>query len=78
MRVRRLFPYAVLLAVLIGVLTVAVITIVKNGLEGRVVVNGQAYSGIMPHWKGVLPDEQIASVITYILVYEREQGLIIN
>ncbi|HEY1869307.1 MAG TPA: cytochrome c [Candidatus Cybelea sp.] len=45
---------------------VAVITIVKNGLEGRVVVNGQAYSGIMPHWKGVLPDEQIAAVITYI------------
>ncbi len=44
----------------------AVITIVKNGLEGKVVVNGQAYSGIMPHWKGLLSDEQIASVITYI------------
>lgn len=45
---------------------VAVIAIVKNGLDGRVVVNGQAYSGIMPRWKGVLPDEQIASVVTYI------------
>jgi mono/diheme cytochrome c family protein len=44
----------------------AVITIVKNGLEGRVDVNGQAYSGIMPHWKGLLSDDQIASVITYI------------
>lgn len=44
----------------------AVITIVKNGLEGRVVVNGAAYSGIMPHWKGLISDEQIASVITYI------------
>lgn len=45
---------------------IATILIVKNGLEGRVVVNGQAYSGIMPRWKGVLSDEQIASVITYI------------
>ena len=45
---------------------VATIAIVKNGLDGRVVVNGQAYSGIMPRWKGVLPDEQIASVVTYI------------
>ena len=45
---------------------VATISIVKNGLEGRVVVNGQAYSGIMPRWKGVLSDEQIAAVITYI------------
>lgn len=44
----------------------AVIAIVKNGLEGRVVVNGQTYSGIMPHWKGLLTDEQIASVISYI------------
>lgn len=44
----------------------AVITIVKNGLEGRVVVNGGAYSGIMPHWKGLMSDEQMAAVITYI------------
>jgi mono/diheme cytochrome c family protein len=44
----------------------AVIAIVKNGLDGRIVVNGQAYSGIMPHWGGVLSDEQIAAVITYI------------
>lgn len=45
---------------------VAVIAIVKGGLEGRLVVNGQAYSGIMPRWRGVLTDEQIASVITYV------------
>jgi mono/diheme cytochrome c family protein len=45
---------------------VAVITIVKDGLSGRVVVNGQAYSGIMPTWRGVLSDEQIAAVISYI------------
>lgn len=45
---------------------VAVITIVKDGLEGRLVVDGQAYSGIMPRWRGVLSDAQIASVITYI------------
>jgi mono/diheme cytochrome c family protein len=45
---------------------IATIAIVKNGLDGRVVVNGQAYSGIMPRWKGVLSDEQIASVLSYI------------
>ena len=45
---------------------IAVIAIVKEGLEGRLVVNGQAYSGIMPRWRGVLSDEQIASVITYV------------
>ncbi|HLX25774.1 MAG TPA: cytochrome c [Candidatus Cybelea sp.] len=45
---------------------IATILIVKNGLDGRVVVHGHAYSGIMPRWKGVLSDEQIASVITYI------------
>ena len=44
----------------------AVIAIVRNGLDGRIVVNGQAYSGIMPRWNGVLSDEQIAAVITYI------------
>jgi mono/diheme cytochrome c family protein len=45
---------------------VAVVAIVKNGLEGRLVVNGQAYSGIMPGWRGLLSDEQLADVITYI------------
>jgi mono/diheme cytochrome c family protein len=45
---------------------IAVIAIVKDGLEGRLDVNGQAYSGIMPRWRGVLTDEQIASVITYV------------
>ncbi len=44
----------------------AVIAIVKNGLGGRVVVNGQAYGGIMPRWGGVLSDAQIAAAITYI------------
>jgi mono/diheme cytochrome c family protein len=45
---------------------VAVIAIVKNGLEGRVTVNNQGYSGIMPSWKGQISDDQIAAVISYI------------
>ncbi len=45
---------------------IAVIAIVKNGLEGRLVVNGTAYSGIMPSWKHQISDEQIAAVISYI------------
>jgi nitrite reductase (NO-forming) / hydroxylamine reductase len=44
----------------------AVITIVKDGLGGRLVVSGQAYSGIMPRWRHLLSDEQLADVITYI------------
>jgi mono/diheme cytochrome c family protein len=45
---------------------VAVIAIVKNGLEGRVTVNKLAYSGIMPSWKGQISDDQLAAVISYI------------
>ena len=45
---------------------VAVIAIIKNGVDGKIVVNGLAYSGIMPRWKGVISDDQLAAVITYI------------
>lgn len=45
---------------------VAVIAIVKNGLDGKIVVNGSAYSGIMPRWNGLISDQQLAAVITYI------------
>jgi cbb3-type cytochrome c oxidase subunit III len=43
-----------------------VIHIVKNGLTGSVQVNGKTYNGIMPAWKGVLSNDDIAAVITYI------------
>ena len=45
---------------------VAVIAIVKGGLDGKISVNGRIYSGIMPRWRGVLSDDQIAAVVTYI------------
>ena len=45
---------------------VAVIAIVKDGLEGRLVLRGQAYSGIMPRWRHLLSDEQIADVVSFI------------
>lgn len=45
---------------------IAVIAIVKNGLTGKLVVNGQTYSGIMPSWRNVLADDQLAAVISYI------------
>jgi mono/diheme cytochrome c family protein len=44
----------------------AVIHIVKNGLSGKITVNGTTYNGQMPAWKGTLSDGDIASVITYI------------
>ena len=43
-----------------------VIAIVKNGLSGKISVNGTTYNGQMPAWKGTLSDSDIASVVTYI------------
>ncbi|HLI96090.1 MAG TPA: cytochrome c [Candidatus Baltobacteraceae bacterium] len=43
-----------------------VIAVVKNGLNGKISVNGTTYNGQMPAWKGTLSDSDIASVITYI------------
>jgi mono/diheme cytochrome c family protein len=43
-----------------------VILIVKNGLTGSVRVNGKTFNGIMPAWKGVISNDDIAAVITYI------------
>jgi mono/diheme cytochrome c family protein len=40
--------------------------LVLNGVQGPMVVNGQAYNGAMPPWRDLLTDEQIASVLTYI------------
>ena len=52
----------------------AVIAIVKNGLDGRLIVEGAVYSGIMPRWGGVLSDEQLADVISYIRTSWKNQG----
>jgi len=40
--------------------------IVLYGLQGKIAVNGGAYDGTMPAWKGNLSDQQIADVISYI------------
>ena len=43
-----------------------VIAVVENGVQGRVAVNGAVYTGDMPGWNGLISDDQIAAVITYI------------
>lgn len=43
---------------------VRAIKTVTEGLQGKVVVNGQEYDGVMPAWS--LTDEEIANVLTYI------------
>jgi mono/diheme cytochrome c family protein len=40
--------------------------IILHGLTGEVEVAGQTYSGMMPPWKDILKDEEIAAVATYI------------
>lgn len=37
---------------------------VVNGLQGKVVVNGQEYNGVMPAWS--LSPEEVANVLTYV------------
>lgn len=37
---------------------------VTGGLQGKVVVNGQEFNGVMPAWS--LSDEEIANVLTYV------------
>jgi cbb3-type cytochrome c oxidase subunit III len=43
-----------------------VIGIVKNGLSGKITVNGTTYNGQMPAWKATLSNNDIAAVITYV------------
>lgn len=43
-----------------------VIHIVKYGLNGKVVVNGTTYNGMMPAWGQQLSNGDIAAVVTYI------------
>lgn len=43
-----------------------VIHIVKDGLNGKISVNGKTYNGQMPPWKGTLSDSDIAAVVTYV------------
>jgi mono/diheme cytochrome c family protein len=43
-----------------------VIHIVKYGLNGKIVVKGQTYNGVMPHWGQMLSDGDIAAAITYV------------
>src|SRR3712207_8503673 len=40
--------------------------IILHGLTGEVEVAGQTYSGLMPPWKDVLKDDEIAAVMTYM------------
>jgi cytochrome c oxidase subunit 2 len=41
------------------------IKIVLNGLNGAITVKGQSYNGVMPAWKDVMTDREIAAVLTY-------------
>lgn len=43
-----------------------IIRIVLNGLQGPITVEGQGFNNAMVPWKGVLSDEEIAAVLTYV------------
>jgi mono/diheme cytochrome c family protein len=42
------------------------IRIVLHGLVGEIKVDGRRYNGVMPAWRNLLDDEEIAAVLTYI------------
>lgn len=42
------------------------IRLVLHGAAGPITVNGQPWNGVMPPWKDVLDDDQIAAVLTFI------------
>ncbi len=42
------------------------VRLVLHGVAGPMTVNGTAYNGAMPAWKGVLTDKEIADVVSYI------------
>lgn len=43
-----------------------IVKIVLNGLQGTVEVKGQKFNNAMAPWGGVLKDDQIAAVLTYV------------
>ena len=42
------------------------IAIVLNGLMGELTVEGVTYNGAMPAWGGMLSDEEISAVLTFV------------
>jgi mono/diheme cytochrome c family protein len=40
--------------------------ILLHGMQGPIEVAGQVYNGVMPAWKDLLKDEEIAAVATYL------------
>jgi mono/diheme cytochrome c family protein len=43
-----------------------VAALVLDGLSGRQEINGVEYNGVMPAWRSVLTDPEIAAVLTYV------------
>lgn len=42
------------------------IRLVLDGFQGPITVNGKAFNGVMPPWRELLKDEEIAAVLTYV------------
>jgi len=40
--------------------------IVLDGLRGPLQVQGRTYQGVMPAWRSVLSDEEIAAILTFL------------
>lgn len=45
------------------------ISVVLNGLQGEIKVNGKTYNGVMPAHREVLDDHAVASILTFVSQY---------
>ena len=43
-----------------------VIAVVENGRRGRLRVAGGSYDAVMPGWRGLLSDQDVAAVVSFI------------
>lgn len=43
-----------------------IVRIVLHGLEGPITVEGRSFNNVMTPWGGVLKDDQIAAILTYV------------
>jgi mono/diheme cytochrome c family protein len=51
-----------------------VVHILLDGLQGQITVAGASYNGVMPAWRAVLDDREIAAVATYIRQWAPNQA----
>lgn len=51
-----------------------VVRIVLDGLQGPITVAGETYQGVMPAWRDLLSDDEIAAVATFVRQWDTNEA----